>query len=134
MISLKKDNKSFDVTGLMKLFIIAIFIACPFYFGYHHFIMKDMFLITKGTVIEKTNYKNSDGKYVYELNVAIGDNTNTTITVDADEYIHTEINQTRDINVFNKEKMNPIMTIVGMIEVVVLVLALLFIVGAAMVA
>ena len=134
MVNLKKEeNKIFDVTGLMKLFIISVFIFCPFYFAYHHFVMNDMFLTTNGKVVEKTNHKGDNGKYVYELAIELEDNSKTTITVDADEYIHTEINQVHEVRVFNKQNMNPVMSIVGIIELAVLVVSLLVLAGIAFV-
>lgn len=54
MIELGKSSKSdFDLSTLLKWFVIIIFIWCPFYFAYHHYVVGDMFITSPGIVVEK---------------------------------------------------------------------------------
>lgn len=133
MINLGKQNNDsgFDFSALLKWFVIIIFIWCPFYFAYHHFIVNDVFIKTQGVVAEKNNHLNSKGNYVYELIIKTENGKSETQIVDADAYIHTEINKPYTISNFNVHGINPVMIVVGAIELFALaILALILFVAA----
>ena len=112
----KSSNTDFDLSSLLKWFVIIIFIWCPFYFAYHHYVVNDMFITSPGIVVEKKNHRNSSGDYVYELVVNGENGTTEKKTVNADKYIHTEINAASNTSTFNVKGMNPLMVVVGAIE------------------
>lgn len=130
MINLSKTSTTIKTENIFVYFIIMLFVICPIYFGYHHFVVNDFIITHNNIILDKTNqYKG--GKYDYKLVLkSMSDSTTITQHVTADSYIHHNINDTYITNNINWN-LNPIMTVIGVLEVtaLIIVVCILGIVG-----